>query len=978
MERPYRFLLRMPEDLRDRLRRVAEAEERSLNSEIVHRLELSLAPAESFATRQGRSMRGRSVRLGRIALVAALVALAAVIVGTFATSSPRSRSHHVFTKGDPDSSRVAKAGIPNEGPDATFAAQEEAQRAYPADSVPLEATFTSQATFAALSKHGKGEAGSWRSIGPSQANYPAVLDQFLAGAKPYTASGRVTALAIGGCKKENRCSLYLGAAGGGVWVADRATDREGDVHWKFKSGSFGSNAIGALLVDPSDPSGNTVYAGTGEPNASGDSESGAGIYKSTDGGDSWTLVAGSDAFRGRSLSSLALDRSGSLLVGVARGVRGVSSVTGGATSNPPVAAALGLYRQTGATFTQIWNGAGSVRGPNQVAVDPNNSAVLYSAAFQVGIYRSLDNGVTWTQIKSPLNPGLNTDRAQFALNKLPGGKTRMYVGIGNSNDAGTDRASFYRTDDAAGAAVFTNMTTAQNISYCTAQCWYDNYVVSPAEDANVVYLGGSFDYNTVNGSTNGRAVLLSTDGGATWSDLTRDKGDAGWIHPDQHALVTVPGQPLAFIAGDDGGVVRGNGKYVDGSAQCDTRGLGPVSTAFCKSLLNRIPEQTTVLNKGLVTLQFQSLSVDPHNPKNGLMGGTQDNGTFEFKGSDDVWPQIIYGDGGQSGWNASDSRLRFNAFFGQFSDVNFRNGDETKWVIATGPMVSSPEGSNFYMPIVADPNPANAGSIYYGSQSVWRTQDWGGNRDFLEANCPEFTTSGADPACGDLVRIGAAGARDLTAPNGADPSTAFGTDRAGLVVAAVERAASNTGTMWAATNAGRVFITDNANAPAASVAWTRLDTSSLVDPQRFVSSITIDSANPNHAWISYSGYNFNTPAQPGHVFEVTRTGSTATWVDRTFDLADLPVTDLVRDDLTGDLYAATDFGVMKLASGATTWTVAATGMPTVEVPGLSIVPSERILYAATHGLGAWKLNLGKVEKDNHDDGDHGDKGSKKH
>ena len=80
--------------------------------------------------------------------------------------------------------------------------------------------------------------------------------------------------------------------------------------------------------------------------------------------------------------------------------------------------------------------------------------------------------------------------------------------------------------------------------------------------------------------------------------------------------------------------------------------------------------------------------------------------------------------------------------------------------------------------------------------------------------------------------------------------------------------------MWAATNTGRVFITDNANAaPATSVAWTRLDPSSTVDPSRFVSSIYIDPANANHAWISYSGYNINTPGTPGHVFEVTRTGA---------------------------------------------------------------------------------------------------------
>ncbi len=888
----------------------------------------------------------------RFAVVVALVALAAAMVGMLVSSGGPRASAPAFKKGDPDSSVKDLAGIANEGPDATLAAQEEAQRAYPADSVPFEATLNSQSTFASLSKHGHGP-GAWQSIGPSQAKYPAVLDQFLAGGKPYTASGRVTALAIGGCKKESKCSLYLGAAGGGVWVADKATDGNGNVHWQFKGASLPSNAIGSLFVDPRDPTGNTVYAGTGEGNASGDSEAGLGIYKSTDGGDNWSLVPGSMIFRDRAVSSMALDGAGNLLVGLTSAIRGVSSVTGGAVgcvtpTSPPGCSTRGVYRQTGTTFTRIFT-AGS-RGSNEVAVDPNNPSVLYTAAFQQGVYRSLDNGVTWTQIKPALNPGLSTDRAQFAVNKLPGGKTRMYVGIGNQ---GAPAARFYRTDDAAGAAVFTDLTTPQNINYCTGQCWYDNYVVSPVENPDVVYLGGSFSYGQQQGVSNGRAVLLSTDGGTTWSDLTLDKGNDGWLHPDQHALVTVPGEPLQFIAGNDGGVVRSNGKYVNASSDCDNRGLTPADVAYCKSLLNRIPEQMTVLNKGLTTLQFQSLSFDPQHPQNSLMGGTQDNGTFEYKGSSEVWPQIIYGDGGQSGWNAADSKLRFNSFFGQNHDANFRNGEETKWVIISGKIASSPEGSNFYAPIISDPNPAMAGSIFEGSQSVWRTQDWGGDRDYLEANCPEFTTSGDDPACGDFVRIGPPGATDLT-------SAAYG-DRGGSVLAAVERAPSNIGTMWVGSNRGRVFITDNADAPAATVAWTRLDSSATNDPGRFVSSIYVDPANPNHAWISYSGYSINTPVEPGHVFEVTRTGATATWTDRTYDLQDLPVTDLVRDDVTGDLYAATDFGVMKLASGATSWTPAAVGMPTAEVAGLTIIPSERILYAASHGLGAWKLDLGKVK-----------------
>jgi hypothetical protein len=165
--------------------------------------------------------------------------------------------------------------------------------------------------------------------------------------------------------------------------------------------------------------------------------------------------------------------------------------------------------------------------------------------------------------------------------------------------------------------------------------------------------------------------------------------------------------------------------------------------------------------------------------------------------------------------------------------------------------------------------------------------------------------------------------------------------------------------LWAATTTGRVFVSQNADAAAGSVTWTRLDTLATADPQRFVSSLSVDPANPNHAWISYSGYNFNTPAQPGHVFEVTfnPVGPSATWADISHNIADLPVTDLVRDTVTGDLYASSDFGVVTLPSGSSTWQVAGTGLPNAEVAGLTIVPGARVLYAATHGRSSWKLNL---------------------
>jgi hypothetical protein len=170
--------------------------------------------------------------------------------------------------------------------------------------------------------------------------------------------------------------------------------------------------------------------------------------------------------------------------------------------------------------------------------------------------------------------------------------------------------------------------------------------------------------------------------------------------------------------------------------------------------------------------------------------------------------------------------------------------------------------------------------------------------------------------------------------------------------------------MWAATTTGRVFISTNADAAAGSVTYTRLDTlpSATAAPGRFVSGIVIDPANPNHAWITYSGYNFNTPSQPGHVFEVTYNPATpdATWtsLDNPGGTAfpDFPATAIARDS-NGDLYVANDFGVMLLANGSTSWATAGTGLPMVEVAGLTIVPSARVLYAATHGRAAWKLTL---------------------
>ncbi|HWX34178.1 MAG TPA: hypothetical protein VNZ53_42990 [Steroidobacteraceae bacterium] len=873
----------------------------------------------------------------------------------------------------------------------TAAEEDFANRAYPGTDIPLTATRDAQAAFDQARARGSDDRqpNAWTLIGPSGVNFPDVLT--FSGAD-YIDSGRITALAVAPNCGEERCSLYVGAAGGGIWRTDEPLRTRGPREWDYLSDGFGTNAIGTLTIDPTDPSGNTLYAGTGEPNSSADSEAGVGIYKTTDGGNTWTKLADmvtaittagngtytGDAFAGRAIAGIVIDPTNANVIYVAstRGVRGVSSVTsGGATTNPPTPRPpFGLWKSTdgGATFSFIWNGNASIRGVIDIALDPGNPSIVYASALDQGTWRSMDGGATFTQIKARLS-AKDPDRPSFAVTMLLNGKTRMYLGEGV---AGSPAARFFRTDDAtAPVPVFTDLTTTQNIDYCTGQCWYDNVVYSPPGQPDTIYLGGSFDYNNYGFTNNGRAFIYSTDAGNTFTDVTWDATTTpkvpgsccqpnatapNGMHPDSHAIAAIPGTNAAFFGGD-GGLVRSSGRFADASSQCVGRGLTGATLTLCQQLLSRIPTHLYSLNDGLSTLQFQSLSVNPFDSRS-LMGGTQDNGTMATDGSDLVWPQIIYGDGGQSGFNAANPELRFNSFTGQFNDVNFQSGNPTKWVIATGPIAASPEGSYFYAPVIPDPNPARAGTIFEGSNSVWRTQDWAGDQAYLEANCPEFTTSGANPACGDFVPIGPVNATDLT-DSGIYGPAVYGPDRQGANVAAIARTPSDTGTLWVATGKGRVFISKNADAGASAVIFKRLDSlpSATSAPSRFITAIYVDPRNSNHAWISYSGYVFNTPAQPGHVFEVTYDGSgDAKWTQidgGTGGLADLPVTGLVRDDFTGDIYASTDFGVMRLRKGSTRWRVAGTGLPMVEVNGLSISQWGRKLFAATHGRSAWVLQL---------------------
>jgi len=198
------------------------------------------------------------------------------------------------------------------------------------------------------------------------------------------------------------------------------------------------------------------------------------------------------------------------------------------------------------------------------------------------------------------------------------------------------------------------------------------------------------------------------------------------------------------------------------------------------------------------------------------------------------------------------------------------------------------------------------------------------------------------------------------------PDRARTTANAEAVTAIARQESDPTGNvMWAGTTTGRVFITMNAAAPAPAVTFTRIDDKAANDPPRFVSNIVVDPANPNHAWISYGGYNGTVvggadPNVPGHVFDVTWSGTAAVWRDLHVETGngDYPINDIVRDDTNGNLYAATDFGVLVgVPSGANYVWSQTPGLPRAEVSGLRIHSAQRVLYAATHGRSVYRMIL---------------------
>ncbi len=485
----------------------------------------------------------------------------------------------------------------------------------------------------------------WRSVGPA------------------LMAGRIADIAV---NPRDRSQWYIGAGSGGVWK----TDNRGTT-WEPVFDSEGSYSIGCVSIDPNDTE--TVWVGTGE-NVSGRHVGyGDGVYRSLDGGKSWTNMGLKNS---QHIGKIVIDPRDSDVVYVA--AQGPLWSAGGDR---------GLYKSVdgGKTWDLILS-AGKYTGANEVRLDPRNPDVIYATLHQrfrnvaalmdggpeSGIYKSIDGGRNWRELTN----GIPTeDKGKIGLSISPVNPDVVYAtielaqrtgGLWRSTDAG---ASWEKRSD--------------EVYSGTGPHYYQEIYASPF-DVDTLYQVAPDLYKTV-------------DGGKTMKALENKT-----VHTDYHAVVFDPDDPDYLLVGNDGGLYESfdageHWKFFDNM---------PIT-------------------------QFYKVTVDYDEPFYNIYGGTQDNNSqggpsrtdnvHGIRNSD--WFVTLFADGYQSAADPTDPDI----IYAEWQEGNLMRFDrKTGEIVYIQPQPAAGEETerfNWDAPILISPHRSER--LYYASQRVWRSEDRG-------------------------------------------------------------------------------------------------------------------------------------------------------------------------------------------------------------------------------------------------------------
>jgi len=278
---------------------------------------------------------------------------------------------------------------------------------------------------------------NWTSVNPSGMKYLVTGGNFI--------SGRTNSIAF---HPTDPLTFYIASAGGGVW---KTTD--GGTTFQALTDNLPSLACGALAVDPVNPS--VVYLGTGELNYSLDSYYGAGVFKSTDAGASWTKIATSGAV-GSYISQIAINPLN--------------------TNTLYLSGSVGVFKSTNAGVS--WASTSSGNNANCIIVNPLNPLILYTTTGGYSadlVKKSTDGGGSWSTITSGLPASIA--RTQLAISS---DTTALYASV--ANPSGYALLGLYESTNGGGS-----WTLKSSTNYLGGQGWYDNAItVKPSSPSTVI------------------------------------------------------------------------------------------------------------------------------------------------------------------------------------------------------------------------------------------------------------------------------------------------------------------------------------------------------------------------------------------------------------------------------------------------------------------------------------------------------------
>jgi hypothetical protein len=512
---------------------------------------------------------------------------------------------------------------------------------------------------------------------------------------PRNINGRIKCLAV---HPTNGQILYAGSAAGGVW---KTTD--GGQSWTPTMHDEESLAIGAIAIDPSDP--DTVYAGTGEPvyylSAPGSLPlvdvawfyEGAGVYRSTDGGGTWTLTG---PIGNEFIYRIAVDPfdPNNLLCA------GFSAPTGTG----------GLCRSTNGGVTWATLQAGVF---TDVLFDPVNAGRAYAAEYNGGVLKSTDSGASW----GPRNAGLPpaTDIGRVSLTLAAACPDVLYAKIENDYTGGC--LGVYRTATAAEGAGWAAVTDP-GVDWWFLW-WCSHIAADPADTTgNTVWAGGV-------------ETARSADGGATWTPVTDASGTFTGsqpppTHPDQHALVFDPANPNIVYIANDGGVFRG--QFNAGAAP---------------------PVTWTKASTGLVATQFYDLHASSAS-RSMFGGGAQDNGSMISTGGHS-YRHVFGADGGYVAFHPTDP---YTVYVQSQGAQIQKSTDGANTFTSVAPQIVPGGGLGIFPATVLAIDPANPLVLFSGTDRVYRTQNGGTNWTPVTGPIGTVTEIAIAPSSGAVVYAG--------------------------------------------------------------------------------------------------------------------------------------------------------------------------------------------------------------------------------